>query len=462
MKYLLPLLLVLFGFSVFAQEGINFEQGDWKTVLSKAKQENKLVFIDVYTSWCGPCKQMAAQVFPKKEVGILFNASFVNYKIDAEKGEGVEIAKTFGVHAFPTYLFVNGDGDLVYRLTGYTDAQPFLDHASIALKEKNDPKPLVKWNNEYESGKRDKEFLFGYLKKRATLKLPSAEVIDQFTPTVCDNDYRNKEILSSVLYYDANIEYIPNGYFFKYVAAHYKTLDSLLGKSKGYSLRLMEQGIRNYFNKNIIANNKEQMLPVTIDASKTLSELLGEKDMEATSKRWSMDYYNKTHNEKKLIPAAIDYVKNGLLKMDIAGMIAADEADYKKYMEPYLYGAADSTKNENWDAFKRVNKSRRMVNLSYQLRDAAEAIYYKTENKEYLETAAQWARMAQDYFPHFSNEAVYAGLLYKTGQKEKAMRLMLDASHDAILKSNADVQKLIAGNVDKMKSSTTPEKLWRL
>ena len=148
MKLIVAVFTTLLFNCLQAQESINFDAGDWKAILLKAKEENKLVFIDVYTSWCGPCKKMVAEVFPRKEVADVFNASFINYKIDAEKGEGVQIAKLFNVHAFPTYLFVNGDGELVYRLTGYTEPRPFLDHAATALKEKDDPKPLVKWEHE--------------------------------------------------------------------------------------------------------------------------------------------------------------------------------------------------------------------------------------------------------------------------------------------------------------------------
>src|SRR5690606_9477080 len=88
------------------QEGMRFAEGPWKDVLARARQEGKLVFVDVYTSWCGPCKKMAAEVFPQKQVGDVFNASFINYKIDAEKGEGIDIARTYAVKAYPTYLFV--------------------------------------------------------------------------------------------------------------------------------------------------------------------------------------------------------------------------------------------------------------------------------------------------------------------------------------------------------------------
>lgn len=462
MKYFVSLLLMIACLPVFAQEGISFEQGDWKTVLAKAKQEDKLVFIDVFTSWCGPCKKMAAEVFPVKEVSELFNASFVNYKIDAEKGEGIQIAKAFSVHAYPTYLFVKGDGQLVYRFTGYTDAKLFLEQASTALKEKSDPKPLEKWNSEYEAGKRDKAFLLAYLKKRATLKLPSALILDQIAPLLSDNDYKNKEILSDILYYDSNAEYVPGGSFFTYVVAHYLTFDSLLGKSKGYSLRLMGSGIRNYFFKRIIPNNEENMLPLVINAGKEISQLLGENDIVASSRRWSMDYYDRTGNAKKLVVAAADYVNNGLLKLDLASMKAADEADYQKFMLPYLNGTADSLKNEHWSMLKRINLCRRLLNVSYQLRDAAEAIYHHTDDKKQLEQAAAWAKQANDLFMHFSNESVYAAILFKLGKTAEAIKLATHSSEDEILKSNDRLLKLFSDNIVLMKKGQAPDKIWRL
>jgi len=63
---LLGLLFTINGFLLFAQDGIRFEQGDWATILAKAKSAQKPIFIDVYTSWCGPCKKMAKDIFPLK------------------------------------------------------------------------------------------------------------------------------------------------------------------------------------------------------------------------------------------------------------------------------------------------------------------------------------------------------------------------------------------------------------
>lgn len=90
---------ILFTFPLLAQHGVNFRDLSYEQALAQAKQENKLLFIDCYTEWCGPCKKMMNEVFPQKAAGDFFNPRFVSVKFDMEKGEGKELSKKFGVHA---------------------------------------------------------------------------------------------------------------------------------------------------------------------------------------------------------------------------------------------------------------------------------------------------------------------------------------------------------------------------
>lgn len=123
---LMSMLMLFVGTVAFAQQGIKFESGSLKTILAKAKAEKKLVFLDAYASWCGPCKRMASEVFTQKKVGDYFNATFVNAKFDLEKGEGIEIAKKYGVNRYPTFLLLDGDGKEVGKMIGRDDADGFI------------------------------------------------------------------------------------------------------------------------------------------------------------------------------------------------------------------------------------------------------------------------------------------------------------------------------------------------
>lgn len=115
--------------------GIKFEKASFADLLAKAKQENKLIFLDCYTVWCGPCRMMANTVFTDAKVGDFFNAHFINAKIDMEKGEGVELAKRYQVDAYPTMMFIDGDGKVVHRFTGGRKAPALLKIAEDVLKK---------------------------------------------------------------------------------------------------------------------------------------------------------------------------------------------------------------------------------------------------------------------------------------------------------------------------------------
>ncbi|KKX50276.1 thioredoxin domain-containing protein [Sphingobacterium sp. IITKGP-BTPF85] len=76
MKKILLFLLIL-PFAVIGQEkGITFEHGlNWSQIKEKAKKENKFIFVDLFTTWCGPCKYMSASVFSqtKWEISSILN-----------------------------------------------------------------------------------------------------------------------------------------------------------------------------------------------------------------------------------------------------------------------------------------------------------------------------------------------------------------------------------------------------
>jgi thiol:disulfide interchange protein len=125
---------VLFSCSQVQAQGIRFSNAKtWSEVLAQAKQENKLVFLDAYTTWCGPCKYMQKDIFPKPSVGKFYNANFINVKMDMEKGEGPELARQFSLTAIPTLLFFDGDGNEVHRFVGALEAPAFIKLGKEAI-----------------------------------------------------------------------------------------------------------------------------------------------------------------------------------------------------------------------------------------------------------------------------------------------------------------------------------------
>lgn len=125
--------LLLTGSLSAQNRSIFFEHGNWSAMLDKAKKENKLIYLDCYTSWCGPCKWMAKNVFTNDTAADFYNEHFINVKIDMEKGEGIELAKRYGITAYPTMLYINAKGEQVHRTCGSCLTTTFVENGKNAL-----------------------------------------------------------------------------------------------------------------------------------------------------------------------------------------------------------------------------------------------------------------------------------------------------------------------------------------
>lgn len=137
MKRVISLLSVCL-LCIAAAAQTNFRSISFEEALAAAKQENKLVFIDFYTSWCGPCRKMSNEVFPQAKVGDYFNAKFVSLKLNAEK-EGKELAQRFKVSAYPTYIILDAEGKVKADFKGAMEADEFIAKIEQALDPEQSP-----------------------------------------------------------------------------------------------------------------------------------------------------------------------------------------------------------------------------------------------------------------------------------------------------------------------------------
>lgn len=143
------------------KKGIFFEDISFEEALKLAKKTNRLLFVDAYTSWCGPCKKMDKEVFPQEKVGDYFNSKFINVRYDMEKGEGVQIAKKYGVIAYPTFLLIRPDGVLQYSVSGFKSPDDLVSAIEVGTDVANS---VNVQRMKYEAGNRTKPFLHRYAK----------------------------------------------------------------------------------------------------------------------------------------------------------------------------------------------------------------------------------------------------------------------------------------------------------
>ena len=166
-------------------QGIEFFKGSYDEALAESKSQGKLIFVDAYAEWCGPCKWMSNTVFKEEAVGDFYNKHFINMKIDMEKGEGPALARKYGVRAYPTFFFLDENGEVVAKAMGGRRTAQFLELGENALK-KNDKSG--EYALMYEEGNRSPDLLRKYAYALLSARKEHLKIANEYLETQEDLD----------------------------------------------------------------------------------------------------------------------------------------------------------------------------------------------------------------------------------------------------------------------------------
>ena len=337
--------------------GIEFFHGTYAEALEKAKAENKIIFMDAFTEWCGPCKRMSATTFKEEQVGKFFNENFVNVKMDMEKGEGPELGRKFDVAAYPTLVFINEKGEQVHKSVGAVQAEQLIGTARQALSKIDKTKDFEK---DYTAGKREPELILSYVRALNRAGKPSLKVV---------NDYLLKADMANPL----TLKIIFEGT----TQADSKVFDLLIKKKK-----------------DIIALYNEQKVNARIEDA-----------IEKTANNAAEFKSPELHKEAK------DMMKTYFPDKATAFALEADMKFYKSAGDVKNYCKACES------FIKKEGKSNASVlyNTAKQMIDAFPADKnILTDASKYLKTAAENGGLCEYYF-------LYAKTLHLTGKKSDAL-----------------------------------------
>lgn len=143
--------------------GMEFFEGSFDEALAEAEAGGKMVFVDIYTTWCGPCKVMDATVLSQEDVGDYYNARFVNVKLDAEDEavNGPAISERYDVGGYPTYLYLKPDGSVIGRISAVLPPSLFIEVAGRLIEGAQSG--FERLEKRYEAGEREPGFVQDYL-----------------------------------------------------------------------------------------------------------------------------------------------------------------------------------------------------------------------------------------------------------------------------------------------------------
>lgn len=433
------ILMLGMGVGLIAQEnaaGISFQQGGFQDMLDKAKAENKLIFMDVYTTWCGPCKMLDRNTFSDAQVGGKFNASFVNYKLDAEKGEGISVASRYAVRAYPNMLFINGQGEVVHRVVGYRPPEELLKEAEVAAQIMETKKPLSWFESNYAAQKADKAFMKSYIVKLKESGKETEKILNEYISILSAQEKGNEEVVKLIA---DNLKQLQGPAYEllakimreagKFSNASVQAAYSALGKLKS-----------NLFDKAVQTKDR-QWLERLIQISKETDGFGAESQIA----QYEFEFAKAT-GDLSFVRKMLEQKASGLMAVSKESLTRQDAENLALYKKQTKLEGIDSTSAEYVMTLDRM-KATASKDHAQSLNEVAMKCLEVSKDKADLSKALSWSARALelDRNPHYLD--TYANLLYKLDKKTEAIKFETEAFD----KAQPEDREQFMETLDKMK-----------
>lgn len=378
--------VIIFLFLVFISSntaynqhsGIQFSSGPLSDIQNLAKTKNKFIFIDCYTTWCGPCKWMEKNVFTDIGVGNFFNENFISIQVDMEKGEGINIAKKYGIKCYPTLLFIDYSGAVVYKVSGALDIKQFVDLGNVVL---NLEEPFYKCEEKYLSGTANSNDFINYIKIQKGTCNQVDSLIKAYEETQHEIDYSNR---SNWMILQELVE-SADSKLFKYMVANRSMYDAKYSADSvnRVMIKVYETALINYL-------------------------WINEPDYEGFKKmREKIEKVNQPVTDKIVARMNIFFYEQ--------------QKDWDNYAKATIYFFDNFPEKEDYNF----------------LNNCAWTFYEHIDDTGSLEKALSWIKTSVEIKSEYFNLDTYAALLYKLGKYDDALVRCKEAISDA-QKNNID------------------------
>ncbi|MDP4281854.1 MAG: thioredoxin family protein [Bacteroidota bacterium] len=341
---------------------IQFIDKPWAELLAQAKKENKLIFMDGYASWCGPCKWMSANMFTNDSIADFYNKSFICAHFDMEKGEGVDLRKTYKVRAYPSLLFINSDGEMVHEQVGAP--QKVQNYIDLGLTALNPEECLAAYNRKYNSGNYSPEFIAKYIPKLASAYIPFDDILKKYFATQSDKDMFSRNNWN-IIFLGVNDYASPQ---FDFLLKHQKEYSNLYTKDS------VSQKIGDVYLNALMTESRRARSDSGYNALRKTVLESGYKDAEKTVFYADLLFYQTRGNREKFLELAC------------------------KDLDKYYHDDYNMLNNIAW------------------------SVYSIAKDPKDIEKALSWVKRSIEIKSEPFNNDTYAALLFKQGKKEEAIK----------------------------------------
>lgn len=415
-------------------EGLTFEQ-----IKNKAKAENKYIFLDCFTTWCGPCKLMDNQVYGNESVGNYINEHFIsvkvqmdttkkdNYEVKSWYGEAANISKQYRVEGFPTFIFLSPQGFIVHKEMGFKEVKEFIALAQTATQPgKVYDDPYVEYDRlvaEYKQGKKIYDHYPFMIRKAFQAQDDDFgnQLIKELSSYVSDLSPQERYTKERIEMW-ASFTISSTTRIFRFFYQDGDLIDKVMAQ-KGYAATVVDKTIQN-----------EIVLPFF--AEQNANPSIAMEGMYLTGKGLRSDFKEADWNKlDKVIREkyGTSYAKRNVLEARVEW--------YNRHRNFPAY-----TKY----ALLQLNEySSKKTESPFKINSIAWAIFLYSTDRKILKGGIKWMKKAIKMKPDRPDLLdTYANLLYKYGRKKDAIRW----EEKAVEKSNTERRKTnFLSIVEKMK-----------
>ena len=339
-RLILGFIIIIFLPAIGISQGIEFmHDPTWEELVAKAKEEKKVIFIDAYTVWCGPCKRMSKNVFTDQEIGDFYNKNFINVKFDMEKSAGRVFGSKYPVSGYPTLYFIDYSEEIVLKEMGAKSIPAFLELGKKALNSVDRSGDFVE---EYEKGNRAPELVYNYVEALIKADKPNLKIA---------NDYlRSQEDLST----PQNLKFI----LMATTEADSRIFDLLLQYKKSilaqHSEEIVTKKVKDACNATVskaIEYDEKDLLLEAQNKMNRYDKKLGKAYKLESNMSFSLAYNQADEYIQNAVKYSSKYIKNNPEKLfDLAKTIRTHFSENKKAMlQAEVFAKKATAKTENYD-----------------------------------------------------------------------------------------------------------------
>lgn len=408
--FIICVLLLTSFFDSKAQE-IQFNQSALDEMFLIAKKENKLIYIDFYTVWCGPCKAMAKNVFTNPDVAAFYNDKFLCYKIDAEN-EGKQLARKYNINAYPSSVFVNANGEMVYKKTGSLDVEKFIQIGKDALLMLNDSNSFAELKKIYPQKSNDEFFLKTYINKMIQYGESPIEAIEDYLKVQTSFKENEVEMMEFLMNHSKYL--ICGGKAESVLKTNFKEFFDIATRNEEKALNVMEAKMIRQTRYYAIQTNNAELFKLFIDRWIDENQKRTKEDLND----FQLEYLYLKKDDNKYKEFAAHYMDSIVAAKSIEQIRMDDQKKYDDYV-----------KKENGQytlVGESVKKAMKVFEAEWQLESLLKAgqIYLNmsTEKSEFKKLIA-WSDYGMLLLPEDYRMTNFKSKIYqKSGDKKKALQ----------------------------------------